>query len=193
MAMTRELTARITPRIDLTFCTENVIFTSHIKRYALLEMKKKKPAILLLLAAMLLAEISVAQTVDKSTFSSFHCPASNDTLRIAAGQVMSGDSDSPKVLHGYYPLHYSLADLTNYKFEQIVVFPNPFNESFQLQLETISGEEEIKIYNALGQLVYRQPISVLSTVPTEQIKSGIYFVHIIRHDEVLFQTKIIKH
>ena len=67
----------------------------------------------------------------------------------------------------------------------ITVFPNPFNQTFNLTLSELS---DIEIVNSLGKLIYQNTINIgINTIDLSNISSGVYFLKC--NDTVL---KIIK-
>ena len=65
------------------------------------------------------------------------------------------------------------------KIISIKVFPNPFQSSATLQLNSYSENTELKIYNALGEQVRHQKIiSQFTPINRERLSDGIYFFQV---------------
>tara|TARA_B100000809_G_C14834531_1_gene422338 strand:+ start:266 stop:631 length:366 start_codon:yes stop_codon:yes gene_type:complete len=118
----------------------------------------------------------------------------NDTLQLAAGQILTIESNSPKILHGYYPLNHSLLSLTEIGFSEISIYPNPFSQKITLTiLKNNSFIKSISIYDLNGKLVLEKEYnSNTINVNLNQYNNGIYFVKIIDNNGNVTAQKIIK-
>ncbi len=100
---------------------------------------------------------AIGQTVERNTFAVFSSITPNDTLLVAGGQIMTGESDSPLLEQGYYPLSNTLLSINEPELIQSYsIYPNPFNASFQVnwtntEVETIM----LEIYSVNGALIQR--------------------------------------
>ncbi len=150
--------------------------------------------ILLLLLIFSIHSVSNSQTVLRSTISVFHSNMNNDTLQLAAGQILTIESNSPKILHGYYPLNHSLLSLTEIGFSEISIYPNPFSQKITLTiLKNNSFIKSISIYDLNGKLVLEKEYnSNTINVNLNQYNNGIYFVKIIDNNGNVTAQKIIK-
>ena len=85
----------------------------------------------------------------------------------------------------------NLLSVGDTKFEsKIKVFPNPFENTFRI--EGGEGALEIRIYNSVGQLVFRE--IVLNAAIQTDLLPGIYVLNIIQADSNnAFTTKLIKY
>ncbi len=79
---------------------------------------------------------------------------------------------------------------------QISIYPNPTNADLQLLYKTKSNEFNlIEIRDVLGRIVFSQTLAINSSqhyLTINGIKSGIYFINIIRNSNLIYKTKIIK-
>lgn len=74
----------------------------------------------------------------------------------------------------------------------ISVHPNPSSSVFNLSAEE-ANNEQIRIYNALGSLVFEKRIETGNNViDLSEEKSGIYFITVVNSDKVFFSRKLIK-
>jgi carboxypeptidase T len=71
------------------------------------------------------------------------------------------------------------------------VYPNPFNESFTLNLSD-KNEMLCNIYNAQGNLVYSQFLKGFTTIKTENWPKGLYFLKILNKSSAKTQYRLIK-
>jgi hypothetical protein len=144
---------------------------------------------------LVFSEGLTAQIVDRSTFSVFQPIGTNDTLLIAGGQIMSGESDEPQVLHGYYPLNYTLLSVNELVLnDQISIFPNPFIESFFV---TIQNQDftliNIDVLSMNGQLLRSfQSANQQIEIDMSGFASGVYHVRVRTENQVIANNKIVK-
>ena len=71
------------------------------------------------------------------------------------------------------------------------VYPNPFGNSFNVSVKNINTSE-LTVVNVVGAIVYKQQVSSgTTTIDTEKLKAGIYFVSVKTENGILTK-KIIK-
>lgn len=76
---------------------------------------------------------------------------------------------------------------------QISIYPNPNTGSFIVKSSSDANEREIRIYNAIGQLILSDKVNLLENkIDLSQSPNGIYFVEIIEKNVVVTSSKIIK-
>lgn len=73
----------------------------------------------------------------------------------------------------------------------ISVFPNPFTNSIKISASTNEKIENVKIFDAFGNLVVSGKNIVENTINTKELNSGVYFVEVITDKSFVFK-KIIK-
>ena len=78
------------------------------------------------------------------------------------------------------------------KSSSIKVFPNPAKDSFTLELNNI-GKAEVKIFNVLGSVVYKESVNKNSIQINKNSKftSGIYLVKVTGNNNKIYQLKLI--
>ena len=75
----------------------------------------------------------------------------------------------------------------------INVFPNPNNGEFNVNLNSISENTIIEVYNAIGQLIVKQKANRLNnSLNLKNEVNGIYTIRITENGEVIQKTNIIK-
>ncbi len=77
---------------------------------------------------------------------------------------------------------------------KIMIYPNPFNSSATISVIDASqiNKAELVIYNALGEIVIRTPLTKQSTIiETHQLPSGIYLYKLINADQVMQSGRLI--
>ncbi len=138
---------------------------------------------------------AIGQTVERNTFAVFSSITPNDTLLVAGGQIMTGESDSPLLEQGYYPLSNTLLSINEPELIQSYsIYPNPFNASFQVnwtntEVETIT----LEIYSVNGSLIQRIESSDAQIIfYSETWEPGMYFVRGFTDQGILFDEKVIK-
>jgi len=140
-----------------------------------------------------LSTTALGQTVQRSTFSVFSPADENDSLLVAAGQIMSGEDVDVSVDHGYYPLYTAYLTLPELAEDnQVRLYPNPFAESFWVSTENFQGVT-LAVYDLNGAIVRKftlyQPTQL---IPLTDIAKGVYLVKAYTDKEELFNQKIIK-
>ncbi len=72
-------------------------------------------------------------------------------------------------------------------------FPNPGNGVFNIAVSNPENNERIEIYNNLGALVYKQTIiNELNTIDLSDQANGLYFVKLVRDNQMIVTQKIMK-
>ncbi len=138
---------------------------------------------------------AIGQTVERNTFAVFNSITPNDTLLVAGGQIMTGESDSPLIEHGYYPLSNTLLSINEPELIQSYsIYPNPFNESFQVNWANAEyATITIEIYSVNGALIQRIESSDAQIIfYSETWEPGMYFVRGHTAEGILFDEKVIK-
>ncbi|MBN8692818.1 MAG: T9SS type A sorting domain-containing protein [Bacteroidetes bacterium] len=74
---------------------------------------------------------------------------------------------------------------------QFIVYPNPNNGNFVIELNGFNGTSSIEIYNSIGKLVYSQDLTTEKNNLTTNLSSGIYFVNVIENGKVIAVQKLI--
>ncbi len=156
--------------------------------------KTAKSLIIIVLCVLAAPKDGAGQTVLKNTFSVFHSIEANDSLQLVGGQTLSGNDTEGKVEHGYLPLSYSLLSVSNIEtLVNYTVFPNPFNTSFNIIVESEESDNYYELYSSNGSLVFSRSFSGSSTnVDVSNLSRGIYYVRVYTNDTILFHEKMIK-
>lgn len=136
-----------------------------------------------------------AQVVERNVFSVFAPADDNDTLLVAGGQIMTRYDSENYIEHGYYPLNNTLLSIDKLNVTtNFLVYPNPFSESFYVQVDQLQDEDiEINVFSATGKNVYSGTFNGNShLIETQALSAGVYYM-IARTDKtVLFREKLIK-
>ena len=149
---------------------------------------------LLLLSILTLSALH-AQSVERNSYAVFSPIAPNDTLLLAGGQIMTGESESPLINHGYYPLNYTLLTINeNELTDAYSIYPNPFSNAF---LITWTNPEflviTVEVYSVNGALLERINTSESHIeILAEKWASGLYYVRGITTQGTVFNEKLIK-
>ena len=77
------------------------------------------------------------------------------------------------------------------QFDNIKVYPNPFNNDITI-IQPFSKSSELIIYNVMGEIIYTANISSQHIVKTENWNAGIYFYQLRQGQEIITTGKIIK-
>lgn len=133
----------------------------------------------------------VCQVISSGPFSI----ASGDTLQIAFA-ILAGNSlqslqlsaDSAAAMYNTsFPL-----DSDKNKFESILrIYPNPAHDKLYVKA-TDQKIQTLQFFNGLGQLVFSENISGNKVIELSSFASGIYFIKIIKEDQIIFHQKIVK-
>ncbi len=84
---------------------------------------------------------------------------------------------------------HSLSNLNS----DVRVFPNPNNGDFAINLNSVSENTTIEIYNSIGQLVLTEKVNSLSTkINIAQMPKGIYVLRLKENNAIIKTTKIVK-
>jgi Secretion system C-terminal sorting domain/FG-GAP-like repeat len=71
------------------------------------------------------------------------------------------------------------------------IYPNPSTGVITVEIPDLTGQESIKLYNLIGQLVAEfSPTKSIDTYSVRHLKSGIYFVHVVKNDQILGTNKM---
>ncbi len=84
-----------------------------------------------------------------------------------------------------------LSIINNFKNEDIIIKPNPFNNYIQIKGNSLNKEYRIKIYNVIGMLEINKTINANYTVNTSYLAKGIYFIHLFNNEDYI-KLKAIK-
>lgn len=137
-----------------------------------------------------------SQINDRSTFAVFFPIEPNDTVLIAAGQVLSG-TDMDNSLHGYYPLQQTMLSVSEHlpNDYQVNVFPNPFQDLIYVTLNNnYINSYSIEITDVSGAIVFAEKNTFqLSEISCIHWGRGIYIIRILSNDgSLIFAEKIVK-
>ncbi len=134
-----------------------------------------------------------AQTVQKSYFSGFSNVSANDSIYVASGQIMAGESLNPRILHGYFPLQYSLLNIEAEVLNSISIYPNPANDFCTIDFGDF-GEYTITIIDIQSQIIRSESCKNSSTVLNlSELSRGLYFIVIYQDEKLIFNKKLIKY
>jgi hypothetical protein len=77
--------------------------------------------------------------------------------------------------------------------KEISIFPNPFNTSFDIDLQNTFDEVEVILYDMLSRKVYSQKFGETKgiTIPRNNLNSGVYFYKISSEQRIISSGKII--
>ncbi len=135
-----------------------------------------------------------SQTVSKFTLSAFHSEIDNDSLQLAAGEMLSSQNESATVFHGFYPLNKQLK--TEYKVEEndFLVFPSPFSNQISIALnQPNSLATLISVYSVNGKLIRQEESNQqLVEMDLSDVSQGIYFVSVSYDGIELITKKVLK-
>jgi hypothetical protein len=74
-----------------------------------------------------------------------------------------------------------------------LVFPNPSNGEFNVNLNSVSENTSIEVYNSIGQLIVKQKTNRLNnTINLKNASNGVYIINIIENGALIQKTNIIK-
>ncbi|MBK6775313.1 MAG: T9SS type A sorting domain-containing protein [Flavobacteriales bacterium] len=92
-------------------------------------------------------------------------------------------------------MHTVLRIRINDEFAEPVVslYPNPVFSSATLELDGNYSAAVLRIFNAIGEQVWWQPISARSTtISLEELQAGIYFYHLTSRARILASGKLVR-
>ena len=73
------------------------------------------------------------------------------------------------------------------------LYPNPNNGSFKLEIENLSVNSKVEIYNNLGQLVFASQLNENNTeINISNLNNGLYTVKLIGNNNIISTQKMIK-
>jgi len=75
----------------------------------------------------------------------------------------------------------------------VQVFPNPVSDEMKIENMTLQGGEEINIVDAIGHVVYSEPLKALSLkIQLLNLPGGVYFLQVMNKEHVaIVQTKFV--
>jgi hypothetical protein len=82
---------------------------------------------------------------------------------------------------------------TDIKNNQLTLYPNPANETFELRIE--AGNYQVEVFDALGKLIDKRNMSGQLSMPTNQWQNGIYMVKVMDTDakKEMFGKVVVQH
>jgi hypothetical protein len=83
------------------------------------------------------------------------------------------------------------AGITSVDDEKIVVFPNPNQGIFSIQLPNNQVEAEIEIVSALGQVVYTGLVTHKTPISIAGISKGTYVVKIKTNEKMIVKKMLV--
>jgi hypothetical protein len=132
-----------------------------------------------------------AQTNERFTFAVFQPIGANDTVLVAAGQVMAGEGEE-SVDHGYYPLLSTLLStetMSDSSFS-FTAYPNPFQNYIQLELNFSEQNYRIVVTNSTGANVSIVNLkNGTDFISTEHLAPGLYTITIYSAEGVWLTSK----
>ncbi|MBJ2173214.1 T9SS type A sorting domain-containing protein [Aureibaculum sp. A20] len=151
---------------------------------------------------VLLATINMAtaQTIDKQVVSSGGETISNanHTLTFTIGEPIIGKVENGAIINQGF-LAGAASGSTLAVDEQLLstaikVYPNPVADNLNIDLNDVSGETKILIYNSLGQFIKTEKLTATNnSINVDQLQSGLYLVNLHFTDYKTIKTfKIIK-
>jgi hypothetical protein len=76
---------------------------------------------------------------------------------------------------------------------KIAIFPNPSTGEFYLQINAVTEDLKLEVYNATGQLILTDPIlEITSKISFLNLPNGIYFIKIKDRNNIIRTEKIVK-
>lgn len=79
------------------------------------------------------------------------------------------------------------------KVSQAGIFPNPSTGEFYLQVNAVTEDLKLEVYNAIGQLILTDPIlEITSKISLVNQPNGIYFIKIKDRNSIIKTEKIVK-
>lgn len=88
----------------------------------------------------------------------------------------------------------ALLGTSNFENNKLQLYPNPATNELHVQLDDVTADHKIAIYNTLGSLLYEsnQLSNSNNSINISQLNSGIYFVQITDSENRVFQKRLIK-
>ena len=80
----------------------------------------------------------------------------------------------------------------NEEFTNTSLYPNPANNTFQVNYPSEIGVSELKIYNLQGKLILQKPNYQQENIDVTNFSSGIYFVELSSRKGEVWRKKLIK-
>ncbi len=145
-----------------------------------------------LIALLFSASLCYGQSVGKWTFSAMQFSTANDSLYVAAGQIMSGQSLAPNVLHGYYPLQYSLLSVPENTLD-INIYPNPFTNELRIELSDEGNSmTKLEVRDLQSKLIFAEEFNGNNhLLNTAFYAPGVYILTVRKESHTIVR-KIIK-
>jgi len=82
-------------------------------------------------------------------------------------------------------------EVTKLKEENVVVFPNPFNDLLKVTFPNLEYIE-VKIFNSIGETMFVEKQNMMTLeINTEDWQPGLYFLNIYENDVFLKSEKLI--
>ncbi len=89
----------------------------------------------------------------------------------------------------------SVLGTTDFENNKLQLYPNPATNELNVQLDNVTTDYKIAIYNTLGSLLYEKNNQISkndNSVNISQLNSGIYFVQITDSENRIYQKRLIK-
>lgn len=151
-------------------------------------MIKLNTLIISIFCALLGYSTTYAQTSKKVNFSSFSKIGTNDSVFVSGGQLLSGESASPRVLHGYLPFQSGVLKITEAELN-FSVYPNPFSDQLEIHCDFDDGMIELR--SMQGKQVFEGKLSNGHlVVSTEDLSKGMYLLFVSSGDRTITRRLI---
>lgn len=89
----------------------------------------------------------------------------------------------------------ALLGTSNFENNKLQLYPNPASNELNFQIDDVSTDYKISIYNTLGSLVYEsenQLSNSNNSINISHLNTGIYLVQIIDSENRIYQKRLIK-
>ncbi|MCC6371414.1 MAG: T9SS type A sorting domain-containing protein [Bacteroidia bacterium] len=108
--------------------------------------------------------------------------------------LFMGNEECSKDSVLFYTLPFNPTNIFVNSLEQnaLSIFPNPFNNELNLQMQNDSKEIEVKIKDVCGKQLKEFTFTQSSEVNTNDLPSGVYFIEIRNSKDETYRTKLIK-
>ena len=113
--------------------------------------------------------------------------------------VTGGGGDSSEVCTDTYCMTIyfdSLASVASYNMADVEIFPNPVNVVLNVKINNANSNQNIIIYNTIGEIVRTDRVGVKETafIDVSTLPQGLYIIHIIDEENPsqVIQEKFIK-